>query len=48
MRITTKMLAVDCLYKEKTYTFYVQQCGVRALEPMSERDYITIGKSCAL
>jgi len=46
MNVTSKLLAVDCQYKEKTYTFYVQQCSVRGLEALTERDYITLGNNC--
>ena len=43
---TNKSLAEECHYKGKDYIFYVHQCGVKCFAPMSEREFINIGKTC--
>lgn len=45
MKYHTKIIAVDCLYKGKDYDFYVQHCGVKCVEPLTERQYIDLGNS---
>ena len=41
-------LAEDCLFKDKSYEFYVNKCFANSLDAITEREYIDLGSSLGL